>query len=246
MWPRTVPLKSLLDSAETRPSEDRFTDARCGESGDVLGTRPFRNGDSLRRIHWPQTARTGSLVVCERQAPATSAIRIVVDTDPTIHETINGENSIEWAIRIVASIAMAYQSKQAAVEVCFRGQCVRVGQGTSGAVRFLDHLAHFESIHNGKQSESLDAEENQTTPPKKTRTDCGVFQVRVTTRQGLHRGSEHQSVQGDQLCIVLTNEDNDEAAFIRHTKFGRTIWIRQSEDPLLAFQYSWEKLCHVG
>ena len=246
VWPRTVPLKSLLDSAETRPSEDRFTDARCGESGDVLGTRPFRNGDSLRRIHWPQTARTGSLVVCERQAPATSAIRIVVDTDPTIHETINGENSIEWAIRIVASIAMAYQSKQAAVEVCFRGQCVRVGQGTSGAVRFLDHLAHFESIHNGKQSESLDAKENQTTPPKKTRTDCGVFQVRVTTRQGLHRGSEHQSVQGDQLCIVLTNEENDEAAFIRHTKFGRTIWIRQSEDPLLAFQYSWEKLCHVG
>ena len=222
MWPRTVPLKSLLDSAETRPSEDRFTDARCGESGDVLGTRPFRNGDSLRRIHWPQTARTGSLVVCERQAPATSAIRIVVDTDPTIHETINGENSIEWAIRIVASIAMAYQSKQAAVEGLLPWSVRQSWPGYKrGLVRFLDHLAHFESIHNGKQSESLDAKENQTTPPKKTRTDCGVFQVRVTTRQGLHRGPEHQSVQGDQLCIVLTNEDNDEAAFIRHTKFGR-------------------------
>ena len=141
---------------------------------------------------------------------------------------------------------MAYQSKQAAVEVCFRGQCVRVGQGTSGAVRFLDHLAHFESIHIGKQLESLDSEENPTSPPKKTRTDCGAFQVRVTTRHGLHRGSEHPSVQGDQLCIVLTNEDKEEAAIIRHTKFGRTIWIRQSEDPLLAFQYSWEKLCHVG
>lgn len=246
VWPRTVPLKSLLDSAETRPSEDRFTDARCGESGDVLGTRPFRNGDSLRRIHWPQTARTGSLVVCERQASATSAIRIVVDTDPTIHEMMNGESSLEWALRIVASIAMAYQSKQAAVEVCFLGQCIKLGQGTSGVVRFLDQLAHIGSAESRTQSKGIPSREEQIAPREKNRADSGVFQVRVTTRQGLNRGPEHRSLQGDQLCIVLSNEEANEATFIRHTKFGRTIWIRQSEDPLLAFQDSWEKLCHVG
>ena len=246
VWPRTVPLKSLLDSAETIPSEDRFTDARCGESGDVLGTRPFRNGDSLRRIHWPQTARTGTLVVCERQASATSAIRVVFDTDAAIHETINGENSLEWAIRIVASIAVAYQSKQASVECCFRDQCIKLGQGTNGIVRFLDQLSHFQSFKSGTALDSSHSLENEVTRNNKLRSDCGVFQVRVTTPKGLQRGSENRSVQGDQLCIVLSNEPSDDSPFIRHTKFGRTIWIRQSDDPLLAFQYSWEKLCHVG
>ena len=35
--------------------------------GDLLGVRPYRRGHSLRRIHWPQTARHGQLVVCEVQ-----------------------------------------------------------------------------------------------------------------------------------------------------------------------------------
>ena len=246
VWPRTVPLKSLLDSAETIPSEDRFTDARCGESGDVLGTRPFRNGDSLRRIHWPQTARTGTLVVCERQASATSAIRIVFDTDAAIHETINGENSLEWAIRIVASIAVAYQSKQASVECCFRDQCIKLGQGTNGVVRFLDQLSYFQSFDGGPVTQSPHSLDDQAPHSKKPRSNCGVFQVRVTTPKGLQQGPEHRSIQGDQLCIVLSNEPSEDSTFIRHTKFGRTIWIRQSDDPLLAFQNSWEKLCHVG
>jgi len=246
VWPRTVPLKSLLDSAETIPSEDQFTDARCGESGDILGTRPFRNGDSLRRIHWPQTARTGTLVVCERQASATSAIRVVFDTDAAIHETINGENSLEWAIRIVASIAVAYQSKQASVECCFRDQRIRLGQGTNGVVRFLDQLSHFQSFGRVAALADSSSLESQATHGKEFHSDCGVFQVRVTTPKGLQRGSRHCSVQGNQLCIVLSNEPRDDSNFIRHTKLGRTIWIRQSDDPLLAFQSSWEKLCHVG
>ncbi|MFM7128812.1 MAG: DUF58 domain-containing protein [bacterium] len=41
---------------------------RKGYSGDTVSLRPFRQGDDPRRIHWPQTARTGSLVVKEQQA----------------------------------------------------------------------------------------------------------------------------------------------------------------------------------
>lgn len=246
VWPRTVHLKSLLDSAETRPSEDRFTDARCGESGDVLGTRPFRNGDSLRRIHWPQTARTGTLVVCERQAPATSAIRIVFDTDPSVHEIINGESSLEWTVRIAASIAVSYQSKQAAVECCFLEKCIKLGHGTSGIVRFFDQLSHLESVASDIPIDKRHSQGNPTPSSKKTRSDSGVFEVRITTQKGLRQASERRMIQGDQLCIVLSNEHSEESTFIKHTKFGRTIWIRQADDPLLAFRNSWEKLCHVG
>ena len=57
---------------------------RPGTWGDVLGVRPYRRGDVLRRIHWPQSARHGQLVVCEVQASRPS-VQIVLDTHPESH-----------------------------------------------------------------------------------------------------------------------------------------------------------------
>ena len=246
VWPRTVTLRSLIDSAETRPSEDRFTDARCGESGDVLGTRPFRNGDSLRRIHWPQTARTGTLVVCERQAPATSAIRIVFDTDPSSHESFGGENSLEWVIRIAASIAAAYHEKQASVECCFGDQVIQIASGGNGLTSFFDHLASYESRVASLSQTTTNGSSMKRPTRQKPRVDRGVFQVRITTCLGLLNTPEHQSVQGDQLCIVLSKEPVKDSESIGHTKTGRILWIRSTDDPLREFKQSWERLCHVG
>ena len=45
---------------------------RPGPAGDFLGVRPYRRGDSLRRIHWPQSARHDQLIVCELQSPGDS------------------------------------------------------------------------------------------------------------------------------------------------------------------------------
>jgi hypothetical protein len=159
---------------------------------------------------------------------------------------MNGESSLEWTIRIAASIAVSYQSKQAAVECCFRERCIKLGHGTSGIVRFFDQLSNLESVAYDTPADNPRSQGNPTPSPKKNRSDCGVFEVRITTQKGLQQVSERRSIQGDQLCIVLSNEHSDESTFIKHTKFGRTIWIRQADDPLLAFQNSWEKLCHVG
>ncbi len=246
VWPRTISLRSLIDSAETRPSEDRFTDARCGESGDVLGTRPFHNGDSLRRIHWPQTARTGTLVVCERQAPATSAIRIVFDTDPSIHESFGGENSLEWSIRIAASIAAAYHEKQASVECCFGDQVIQITPGSHGIAAFFDQLAKYESKVNTLSQIATHVCSTKRYSCKRHREDRGVFQVRITTALGLLNAPEHQSVQGDQLCVVLSKQPVRDSENIGHTKTGRVLWIQLTDDPLQEFKQLWERLCHVG
>lgn len=79
VWPKTVMLSGLPDAAETRQSDEQLADRRVGDSGDVLGTRLFRHGDSLRRVHWVQTARQQQLVVCEQQAPATTVVRVTLD-----------------------------------------------------------------------------------------------------------------------------------------------------------------------
>jgi len=79
VWPETTSLLGLPDAAESQVSDDTFSDRRVGDFGDVLGTRPFRAGDSLRRVHWAQTARQQTLIVTERQAPLTTSVRIVLD-----------------------------------------------------------------------------------------------------------------------------------------------------------------------
>ena len=242
VWPRTVLLTSLLDVAETRPSDERYTDARCGEAGDVLGTRPFRNGDSLRRIHWPQTARTGAIIVCERQAPSSAAVRIVFDSDPAVHKVIAGDSSLDWSIRIAASIATAYHREQAAVECCFGHETLIVPQGAHGLSQFLDQLAAFESCPRG-HSEACQHEHDETHCRRIHHRHCGIFQVTITTQQGLQLRTEHRYVHGDQLWIVLATAGEDSQ---RPAGQGRTLWVQDDSDPLLAFQLAWEQLCHVG
>ena len=79
VWPQTVALPNLPDVAETSSVDDSFSDRRVGDLGDMLGTRLFREGDSLRRVHWAQTARQQTLIVTERQAPLTTSVRVVLD-----------------------------------------------------------------------------------------------------------------------------------------------------------------------
>lgn len=241
VWPRTVALKNLLDVAETRPSDERFTDARCGEAGDVLGTRPFRNGDSLRRIHWPLTARTGALVVCERQAPASSAVRIVFDSNPAVHEPIAGDSSLNWSLRIAASIATAYHREQASVECCFGHETLVVAPGSAGLRQFLDRLASFEPCSAG-HPEDCQHEHDETHCRRIHHRHCGIFQVTITTCRGLRRRTEHRHVHGDQLWVVLAAADEAE----RPAGRGRTLWVQDARDPLIAFQHAWEQRCHGG
>jgi uncharacterized protein (DUF58 family) len=72
-----------------------MSDRTAGETGDLLGTRLFRAGDSLRRVHWVQTARQQQLVVTERQSPAGSVVRVCVDTAA---ESYPGEQWVGYAV----------------------------------------------------------------------------------------------------------------------------------------------------
>ena len=54
-----------------------------GASGEaVRSVRPYVTGDPSHLVHWPSTARAGSLVVRELEPPATRGIAVVVDLTP--------------------------------------------------------------------------------------------------------------------------------------------------------------------
>lgn len=141
VWPRTVPLRQLPDSEDMRLSEDRFTDRRAGDFGDTLGTRPFREGDSLRRVHWVQTARQRSLIVTERQAPATTAVRVIVDT--TLANAADGDDRVaqETVLRVAASICESLHKHHAYVEVVLGSTRLTCGQDATAYRLLMDEFA---------------------------------------------------------------------------------------------------------
>lgn len=54
-----------------------------GSSGEaVRSVRPYVTGDPSHLVHWPSTARVGSLVVRELEPPATRGLAVVVDLTP--------------------------------------------------------------------------------------------------------------------------------------------------------------------
>jgi uncharacterized protein (DUF58 family) len=77
--------------------------AQHGE--DDVAVRTYREGDDLRRIHWPATAHRSELMVRQEDHPARRRAIIVLDSRTEGHRGSGTTGSFEWAVRAAASIA---------------------------------------------------------------------------------------------------------------------------------------------
>lgn len=79
VWPARdhvqMPAGLVAAAGSGREISERIT----GHSGDSIGARDYRTGDSVRSIHWAHTARRDTLVVRERPGTAAAVVRLVVD-----------------------------------------------------------------------------------------------------------------------------------------------------------------------
>lgn len=75
-----LPATGVLGSTGTRGTATAHHQA-TPENDDVM-TREYRDGDSLRRVHWPATARHQTLMVRQEQFQRTPRATFVVDTRP--------------------------------------------------------------------------------------------------------------------------------------------------------------------
>ncbi|MDN5825256.1 MAG: DUF58 domain-containing protein [Micrococcaceae bacterium] len=73
-----LPETGVLGSTGTRGTATSHHQA-TPENDDVM-TREYRDGDSLRRVHWPATARHNTLMVRQEQFQRTPRATLVVDT----------------------------------------------------------------------------------------------------------------------------------------------------------------------
>jgi uncharacterized protein (DUF58 family) len=78
--------------------------ASAGE--DDAGTREYRQGDDLRRVHWRSTARLGQLMVRREEQPWQARCTVLLDTRSTAHGGEGPGSSFEWAVAAAASVAV--------------------------------------------------------------------------------------------------------------------------------------------
>ncbi|MBL8821842.1 MAG: DUF58 domain-containing protein [Planctomycetia bacterium] len=179
VWPSTVPVGAMPEVTGSDHHEGQVFRNKPGDAGDILGVRPFREGDSLRRIHWAQTARYDRLIVCERQTPGLPAIRITVDTDPAIHAGEGSESSREWVIRLAASFCTEWLSQGAQIEAIIQGKLYHAAGGTAQLRKLLDALARVQPA--GDQPL---AEVSRLPACIQCRASCSVV---ITTDQGMEQ-----------------------------------------------------------
>jgi uncharacterized protein (DUF58 family) len=84
---------------------------------DDVSIRAYRDGDDLRRIHWPATAKTGDLMVRQEDRPARRRAVVVLDSRARGHHGSGTSSSFEWAVTACASVAVHLLAQAYAVHL---------------------------------------------------------------------------------------------------------------------------------
>ncbi|WP_377641909.1 DUF58 domain-containing protein [Oryzobacter terrae] len=71
--------------------------------------REYRDGDDLRRIHWPASARTGELMVRQEDRPAKRRAVVLLDSRAGGHAGSGRSSSLEWCVTTAASVTAHVQ-----------------------------------------------------------------------------------------------------------------------------------------
>ena len=105
VYPRVVPLTDLGIPTRSPLVALPAKSPLFEDPSRLMGVREYRRGDSPRRIHWPATARTGSLVVKQYQPAIARDTMICLDMHDEGYTPRRLYEATELAIVAAASIA---------------------------------------------------------------------------------------------------------------------------------------------
>jgi uncharacterized protein (DUF58 family) len=137
--PRTVELEQLFsDGAGEGMGGPRAT-VRRPSGLELHSLRDYQDGEPLRAVHWPSTARRGQLMVRELEDAPRDDVVIVLDGDPAGCAGPVGSTSYDEAVRAAASLVRAQAARGR------RAVLVVVGRATT-ALRLQALDADWENL----------------------------------------------------------------------------------------------------
>jgi uncharacterized protein (DUF58 family) len=121
--------------------------SEVGDSLEFIGTREYREGDPLRKVHWRSWARLGRPIVKEYQEEYFSRIALVLDTFLPKRPRPAERERFEAAISLLASVAGYFSHTEEVVDILAAGPDlyeVSTGRSLGYLDNVLDVLACLE------------------------------------------------------------------------------------------------------
>lgn len=139
--PRVVSLGGDGSASHGVGSDGTIAHMVALQGEDDVTVRDYRDGDDLRRVHWPATARTGSLMVRQEDRPSMRRAVILLDSRESVHGP-SISPSLEWGVTFAASVVAHCERQGYAVHLVTAGSRPGIGQVHSHAVAGMEALAY--------------------------------------------------------------------------------------------------------
>ncbi|MBP7725913.1 MAG: DUF58 domain-containing protein [Candidatus Bipolaricaulis sp.] len=126
----------------TLPQSGTARSRRGGTGLEFFGTREYRPGDEIRRIHWPASARLDELVVAEFEEERAADVAVVLDVRARAYH--GQPDLLDHAARAAAGLCQAFLSQGHRVGLLVYGaylDWVFPGYGRRHGERLLHKLA---------------------------------------------------------------------------------------------------------
>jgi uncharacterized protein (DUF58 family) len=109
--PRLTALDGLFSDAGRAAGDGRRLLLRRSAGFDFHSVRQYEQGESLRRVHWPSSARRGQLMVKELEDTAHEGVVVILDCDPRCTTGEPPDSSFDAAVRVAGSLLQAHASR---------------------------------------------------------------------------------------------------------------------------------------
>jgi uncharacterized protein (DUF58 family) len=109
--PRLVALDGVFSEDGRVGADGRRLLLRRETGFDFHSVREYEQGESLRRVHWPTSARRGQLMVKELEDSPRDSVVVLLDCDPAGAAGEPPDSSFETAVRAAGSILKMYATR---------------------------------------------------------------------------------------------------------------------------------------
>src|ERR687887_2202571 len=111
VYPRIVRLDRLFSESGAHALEGRRLLLRRPTGFDLHSVRDYQQGESLRRVHWPSTAKRGHLMVKELEDAPRDETAVLLDAEAGAVFGTAPDSTFELQVRAAGSILKAHAAK---------------------------------------------------------------------------------------------------------------------------------------
>ncbi len=137
IYPRITPVERLGLPSRLPFGTVASTHRLFEDPARSMGVRPYRQGDTLRRINWKVSASKEELLVKTLEPAISLETTILLNLDLNDYDEREWRHSTEWAVEIAASLAAHLVDRRQAVGLVTNGaDPLRARDGAEDGLRF--------------------------------------------------------------------------------------------------------------